>query len=67
MHPGPMNRGVEIDDALADDPERALILEQVESGVAVRSAILELITGRAPNSTIADMRSHDADGLGDGA
>ena len=36
-------------------------------GVAVRSAILELITGRAPNSTIADMRNHDADGLGDGA
>ena len=67
MHPGPMNRGVEIDGALADDPERALILEQVESGVAVRSAILELITGRAPNSTIADMRNHDADGLGDGA
>ncbi|MBL4539737.1 MULTISPECIES: aspartate carbamoyltransferase catalytic subunit [Oceanicaulis] len=67
MHPGPMNRGVEIDGALADDPDRAVILDQVESGVAVRSAILELITGRAPNGAIADMRAHDMDGLGDGA
>ncbi|ABI66005.1 aspartate carbamoyltransferase [Maricaulis maris MCS10] len=43
MHPGPMNRGVEIHTKLADDPERSVILEQVESGVAVRMAILELI------------------------
>ena len=35
MHPGPMNRGVEIDGALADDPERSLITLQVEMGVAV--------------------------------
>lgn len=49
MHPGPMNRGVEIHPALADDPERSLILEQVESGVAVRMAILEMIASRAPN------------------
>jgi len=67
MHPGPMNRGVEIDGALADDPDRAVILEQVESGVAVRSAILELVTGRAPNQTIADMRTHALDGREDGA
>jgi len=67
MHPGPMNRGVEIDGALADDPDRAVILEQVESGVAIRSAILELITGRAPNQTVDDMRTHDMDGRGDGA
>jgi aspartate carbamoyltransferase catalytic subunit len=44
MHPGPMNRGVEIDAALADDPERSLITTQVEMGVAVRMACLDLIT-----------------------
>ena len=33
MHPGPMNRGVEIDSAVADDPARSLIREQVEMGV----------------------------------
>ena len=43
MHPGPMNRGVEIADAIADDPERSLILLQVEAGVAVRMACLELL------------------------
>lgn len=54
MHPGPMNRGVEIDGALADDPSRALILEQTEAGIATRMAVLELITGRAPNQTYQD-------------
>ena len=44
MHPGPMNRGVEIDGELADDPERSAILEQVEMGVAVRMAVLDLLT-----------------------
>jgi aspartate carbamoyltransferase catalytic subunit len=43
-HPGPINRGVEIDGALADDPERSLITLQVEMGVAVRMACLELLT-----------------------
>ena len=43
MHPGPMNRGVEIDDAIADDPQRSLITTQVEVGVAVRMACLELL------------------------
>lgn len=43
MHPGPMNRGVEIHTKLADDPERSVILDQVEAGVAVRMAALELI------------------------
>lgn len=41
MHPGPMNRGVEIDSAVADDPERSVIKEQVEMGVAIRMAVLE--------------------------
>jgi len=43
MHPGPMNRGVEIDGAIADDPERSLIRTQVAMGVAVRMACLELL------------------------
>ncbi|MFN7226567.1 MAG: aspartate carbamoyltransferase catalytic subunit [Holosporales bacterium] len=44
MHPGPMNRGVEIDGALADDPVCSAILEQVELGVAVRMACLEAVS-----------------------
>jgi aspartate carbamoyltransferase catalytic subunit len=43
MHPGPMNRGVEIDGAIADDPKRSLITLQVEYGVAVRMACLNLM------------------------
>jgi aspartate carbamoyltransferase catalytic subunit len=45
MHPGPMNRGVEIDSAIADDPVRSLITLQVEMGVAVRMATLEMLIG----------------------
>ncbi|MFS2317970.1 aspartate carbamoyltransferase catalytic subunit [Maricaulis sp. D1M11] len=45
MHPGPMNRGVEIHSKLADDPERSVILDQVENGVALRMAVLEQIGG----------------------
>ena len=47
MHPGPMNRGVEIDSAIADDPVRSLITLQVEMGVAVRMACLEMLIGSA--------------------
>jgi aspartate carbamoyltransferase catalytic subunit len=47
MHPGPMNRGVEIDSAIADDPERSLITLQVEMGVAVRMACLDMLIGRS--------------------
>ncbi len=47
MHPGPMNRGVEIDSAVADDPVRSLIREQVEMGVAVRMAVLDLLARQA--------------------
>lgn len=43
MHPGPINRGVEIDTGLADDINRSVILDQVEMGVAVRQAVLELL------------------------
>jgi aspartate carbamoyltransferase catalytic subunit len=45
MHPGPMNRGVEIEDRIADDRDRSLITMQVETGVAVRMACLELVIG----------------------
>ncbi|MFQ5970795.1 MAG: aspartate carbamoyltransferase catalytic subunit [Alphaproteobacteria bacterium] len=44
MHPGPMNRGVEIDTAVADDIHRSLIRDQVELGVAVRMACLDVLT-----------------------
>jgi aspartate carbamoyltransferase catalytic subunit len=44
MHPGPMNRGVEIDSVVADDIHRSVILDQVELGVAVRMACLDLLT-----------------------
>lgn len=43
MHPGPMNRGIEIDGAIADDLNRSAIPEQVEMGVAVRMAVIELL------------------------
>ncbi len=47
MHPGPMNRGVEIQPDLADGP-RSVILEQVTNGVAVRMAVLYLVSGGTP-------------------
>ncbi len=43
MHPGPMNRGIEIDSAVADDPTRSVIGEQVEMGVALRMAVLDVL------------------------
>jgi aspartate carbamoyltransferase catalytic subunit len=45
MHPGPMNRGVEIDAEIADDVQRSVIRDQVEIGVAVRMACMELLAG----------------------
>jgi aspartate carbamoyltransferase catalytic subunit len=48
MHPGPMNRGVEIDSSVADGP-RSLIREQVEMGVAIRMAVLEALAQHLPN------------------
>ncbi|NIP77292.1 MAG: aspartate carbamoyltransferase catalytic subunit, partial [Xanthomonadales bacterium] len=47
MHPGPMNRGVEIDSEVADMLDRSIITRQVEMGVAVRMACLEILTRRA--------------------
>ncbi|MBB3174261.1 aspartate carbamoyltransferase catalytic subunit [Endobacter medicaginis] len=46
MHPGPMNRGVEIDSPVADDARHSVIAEQVEMGVAVRMAVLDLLSRR---------------------
>ena len=50
MHPGPMNRGVEIDSEVADDLDRSVIHEQVEIGVAVRMACLEALIGDRRNT-----------------
>ena len=59
MHPGPINRGSEIDSATADGPA-SLILDQVEAGVAVRAAVLELVTGVHP---LSDARGPKANEL----
>jgi aspartate carbamoyltransferase catalytic subunit len=46
MHPGPMNRGIEIDSAVADDPKVSLIEQQVRMGVALRMAVLEALAAQ---------------------
>ena len=46
MHPGPINRGVELDSDVADG-EQSIILQQVENGVAVRMAVLYLLSNRS--------------------
>ena len=48
MHPGPINRGVEIDGSVADNMHRSLIQEQVEIGVALRMAVLDVISRNIP-------------------
>ena len=48
MHPGPINRGVEITSEVADSAQ-SIILEQVENGVAIRMAVLYLLAGRTEN------------------
>lgn len=50
MHPGPMNRGVEIDGTLADDINRSVIQDQVEMGVAVRMAAMDLLARNLADS-----------------
>ncbi len=56
MHPGPMNRGVEIDPMIADGVQ-SVIREQVEMGVAVRMAVLEALGEHLPNAWTTDMPS----------
>jgi aspartate carbamoyltransferase catalytic subunit len=55
LHPGPMNRGVEIDSDVADGPH-AVILDQVTNGVAIRMAVLYLLAGGAPEKAEAAKR-----------
>jgi aspartate carbamoyltransferase catalytic subunit len=55
MHPGPMNRGIEIDPRVADGPQ-SVVLEQVESGVAIRMALLYLLAGDAGESPAGGAR-----------
>lgn len=55
LHPGPVNRGVELDSAVADDP-RALILDQVRTGVHLRTAVFELLAGASPARPDPDHR-----------
>jgi aspartate carbamoyltransferase catalytic subunit len=50
MHPGPMNRGVEIESAIADHPTRSVIGEQVEMGVACRMAVLDVLSRQLPRN-----------------
>jgi aspartate carbamoyltransferase catalytic subunit len=57
MHPGPMNRGVEIGSEVADDIDRSLIRQQVEMGVAVRMACLEILTRDFGDGPPADGRN----------
>ena len=61
LHPGPMNRGVEIDTELADDIDRSAIAEQVEMGVAVRMACLETLTVHLVSVADATNRTSVAD------
>jgi aspartate carbamoyltransferase catalytic subunit len=49
MHPGPINRGVEIDSAVADGPQ-SVILEQVSNGIAIRMAVMSMVLGRQQGS-----------------
>jgi len=60
LHPGPMNRGVEIDSDVADGPH-SVILEQVTNGVAVRMAVLYLLAGGVPEAAEA---AKQGDGAG---
>ena len=52
-HPGPVNRGVELDDYMCDNPQRSVILDQVYSSVLVRMAVLYLLLGGTDNGVDA--------------
>jgi aspartate carbamoyltransferase catalytic subunit len=64
MHPGPMNRGVEIDSQLADDITRSVILDQVEMGVAVRQACLEALARRLRRPVLGHRSAIDGNETG---
>ncbi len=67
MHPGPMNRGVEIDSAVADDPEHSVIREQVEMGVSVRMAVLDRLARPAQGNAVQAARGSGSGRRADGA
>ena len=50
MHPGPINRGIEIDSQVADG-DRSVILQQVSHGIAIRMAVMAMVMGSAPGTT----------------
>ena len=54
MHPGPINRGVEIESSVADGPQ-SVILEQVTNGIAVRMAVMSMALGRRPQGVETDI------------
>jgi aspartate carbamoyltransferase catalytic subunit len=56
MHPGPINRGVEIDSQVADGP-RSVILDQVSNGIAVRMAVMTMTLGREPEASTSKQDS----------
>ena len=58
MHPGPINRGVEIDSAVADGSQ-SLILEQVRYGIAVRMAVMSMAMGSLPRTGPPRSMRHD--------
>jgi aspartate carbamoyltransferase catalytic subunit len=60
MHPGPMNRGVEIDSAVADGPW-SVILDQVANGIAVRMAVLYLLAGGSEEDDARGLSPHSRD------
>ncbi|MEO1941861.1 MAG: aspartate carbamoyltransferase, partial [Campylobacterales bacterium] len=53
LHPGPVNRNVELSDGVVDGPN-SLILEQVRNGVAVRMGVLKYLLTEAPNVSVSD-------------
>ena len=57
MHPGPINRGVEIDSNVADG-SRSVILDQVSYGISVRMAVMTMTLGREPETEEARQDSH---------
>src|SRR5260221_11589940 len=66
MHPGPMNRGVEIDSSVADGPH-SVILPQVTFGIAVRMAVMSIVAGKRRSRTTKAGRSTARRGGGEAA
>jgi aspartate carbamoyltransferase catalytic subunit len=58
LHPGPVNRGVEMTGALLDDPSVALVDEQVRNGIPVRMALLYLLAAAGPQSILKPSNSN---------